>query len=247
MVLKRTSRNIISSPSLAGRLGSVVTVGENGEVPGALDTVDSRSKLALLSKSNLPSTVLDQTASIINQTGKLVNNSGSTLSKLANNFITNPQQAGRKTLISYLSPVLNLFSITKYISALKGFMSGNARQSVADLISGLILNSVAGDSKKLALANSSDQAKELFPNSLIKLAGIGIMEFTKQLDSGSGRLNKLGGSESMRWGVNSLFTEVFSPIQGILKTALLGRGKVSTPDVDFAEKMVIPPLPNPRN
>jgi hypothetical protein len=189
----------------------------------------------LLSKSNLPSTVLDQTASIINQTGRLVNNSGGTLSKLANNFITNPQQAGRKTLISYLSPILNLFSITKYISALKGFMSGNARQSVADLISGLILNSVASDSKKLALANSPDKAKELFPNSLIKLAGIGIMEFTKQLDSGSGRLNKLGGSESMRWGVNSLFTEVFSPIQGILKTALLGRGKVSTPDVDFSQ------------
>jgi hypothetical protein len=61
------------------------------------------------------------------------------------------------------------------------------------------------------------------------------MEFTKQLDSGSGRLAKLGGSESMRWGVNGLFTEVFSPIQEILKTALLGRGKVSTPDVDFSQ------------
>jgi hypothetical protein len=235
MALKRTSRNIIPSSSLAGRLGSVVTVGENGEVPRVLDTGDSRSKLALLSKSNLPSTVLDQTASIINQTGKLVNNSGDTLSKLANNFMTNPQQGGRKTLISYLSPVLNLFSITKYIGALKGFMTGNARQSVADLISGLILNSVAGDSKKLALANSPDQAKQLFPNSLIKLLGIGIMEFTKQLDSGSGRLAKLGGTESMRWGMNSLFTEVFSPIQGILNTALLGRGKVSTPDVDFSQ------------
>jgi hypothetical protein len=235
MVLKRTSRNIIPSSSLAGRLGSVVTTGENGEVPRVLDTEDSRSKLASLSKSNLPSTVLDQTASIVNQTGKLVNNSGGTLSKLANNFMTNPQQAGRKTLISYLSPVLNLFSITKYISAFRGFMAGNARQSVADLISGLILNSVAGDSKKLALANSPDQAKQLFPNSLIKLLGIGIMEFTKQLDSGSGRLAKLGGSESMRWGVNGLFTEVFSPIQEILKTALLGRGKVSTPDVDFSQ------------
>jgi hypothetical protein len=236
MALKRTNRNITPSPSLAGRGSSVVTVGENSEIPRALGGEASRSKLALLSKSNLPSTVLDQTASIINQTGKLVNNSGGTLSKLANNFITNPQQAGRKTLISYLSPVLNLFSITKYISALRGFMTGNARQSVADFISGLILNSVASDSKKLALANSSGQAKELFPNSLIKLAGIGIMEFTKQLDSGSGRLNKLGGSESMRWGVNSLFTEVFSPIQGIVNTALFGRGKVSTPDVDFSKK-----------
>jgi hypothetical protein len=235
MALKRISRNITPSPSLAGGPGSVVTADENGEISRVFDTGDSRNKLALLSKSNLPSTVLDQTASIINQTGRLVNNSGGTLSKLANNFITNPQQAGRKTLISYLSPILNLFSITKYISALKGFMSGNARQSVADLISGLILNSVASDSKKLALANSPDQAKQLFPNSLIKLLGIGIMEFTKQLDSGSGRLAKLGGTESMRWGMNSLFTEVFSPIQGILNTALLGRGKVSTPDVDFSQ------------
>ncbi|NBV98602.1 MAG: hypothetical protein EBR67_03705 [Proteobacteria bacterium] len=234
MVLRSTKKNTISYSRPADRKETSIGINTKNYSNEKPVTQASRTEISLLSKSSLPDTVLSKTASVINQTGKLVGNSGANLSKFTSRFITNPENSGRRTLISYVPLALNLLSIPKYIGALKGFMEGNARQSVADFISGLILNSVASDSKKLALTDSSVIAKSLLPTSLVKLTGLGVMELSKQLDNGSGRLTKLAGSESMNWGINSLFTEILGPVQGILKTALFGHAKASAPvDASF--------------
>ena len=198
---------------------------------------DNRNQGSVLAEANpeIPKLLLESASKSVNTTGKLVSNSGSNFIKMLNNFTDKPGESSvRKNIFSFVPLAMNIFAISKGLSATKDFLAGNPRQSIGNFVNAALLTLISKDFKNLALSQSSNESKQLTTNSLLKLVGFGVIEMSQQLDKGSGRLTKLAPTNSMQWGLNNLFTDMFSPIQGILSSALFGRknNQLATPDVD---------------
>lgn len=203
---------------------------------------EKRNQAIALAEANpeIPKLVIDSASKAVNRTGKLVSHSGSNFIQMLNNFADKPgTSSAKKTIFSFVPLGINVFAISKGISAFKDFLQGNPRQSIGNFINAALLTLMSKDFKHLALSQSSDESKKLITNSLLKLVSFGVIEMSQQLDRGSGRLTKLAPTNSMQWGINNLFTDLFSPIQGIISSALFGRknNQLATPDIDVGGEL----------
>lgn len=183
----------------------------------------------------IPRLVMDSASKAVNQTGKLVSHSGSHFIQMFSNFTDRPGASSvKKTIFSFVPLGINIFAISRGLNGIKDFLQGNPRQSIGNFINATLLTLMSKDFKHLALSQSSDESKKLITNSLLKLVSFGVIEMSQQLDRGSGRLTKLAPTNSMKWGINNLFNDLFSPIQGIISSALFGRknNQIATPDIE---------------